>query len=215
MFEYEDRLLAQGYGRIAGTDEAGIGPLAGPIVAATVVLDLQAARSLQAPLQLKTKIKYVRIQDSKKCSPAEREALFPVILANCLDSYISFVHPPEINTIQNILQAGDLARFRSASQVVADYHLCDHFTIPNLSTPCLGITKGDAKSISIAAASILAKVTRDRWMNALAQQHPQYEWDKNKGYFSEAHIEAIRKYGVTPYHKTYYGPIKRILSTPE
>lgn len=213
LFFYEDTLLQQGYTRIAGLDEAGVGPLAGPLVAAAVVLDLQKVRSLAVPWSTHPSAKPATINDSKQLTPEKREALFPEIIKCCLDYKIEFVYPPEINEIRNIQQSGYLARFRAVSQVKSDYILCDHFDVPEVNTPSLGITKGDSKSVSIAAASILAKVTRDRYMIELAKQFPQYGFEKHKGYDIPQHREAIRLYGVTPHHKLYYGPIQEILAS--
>lgn len=212
MFSYEDSLLEQGYTRIAGVDEAGIGCLAGPVVAAAVVLDLNKARNLSVVWSSHPSAHPVRINDSKQLTPEKREALYPEIIKCCLEYRVEFVYPPELNQIRNIQQCGYLARFRAVSHVQSDYILSDHFDIPEVSTPCLGITKGDSKSVSIAAASILAKVSRDRYMINLAKEFPQYGFDKHKGYDIPSHREAIQQQGVTIHHKLWYRPIVEILA---
>lgn len=212
LFQYEDDLKAQGYPYISGTDESGIGCFSGPIVAATVVLNLSTIRGVTAPLHLKTKVKRVSINDSKKLSPTEREALVPVIKAHCISYNIVFMYPNEINAIHNILVAGNKLRTQSALGVKAKYHLCDHFQIQGLAEPCLGITRGDSLSISIAAASILAKTARDEYMTNLAKDFPQYNWEKNKGYGTPDHVHALKTYGITPHHRTYYKPIQQLLN---
>lgn len=201
-FEYEVNLLAQGYTRIAGVDEAGVGPLAGPIVAAAVILD---------PTKVSTLVS-ARVTDSKKLSPERREKLYSLIIDSCLEYAVSFVYPPEINTLKNVQKCGFLARFRAISQIHPDFIVCDHFEVPEVLVPSVGITKGDSLVLSIGAASILAKVTRDRYMVQLAQQFPQYQFEINKGYWSEDHIAAIGKYGITEHHKSYYHPIPEILA---
>lgn len=203
---YENQLLNQGLTKLAGLDENGVGTLAGPIVSTAIVFDFSKPVNVVAPLQLKTKIKQVKVNDSKKLSPSEREALYPEILKNCLSVGIAWVYPEEINQIHNILQASSLARARAAALVQADHFLVDHFTLEGL--PCTGITKGDAKSALIAMASIVGKVTRDRYMCELAKEFPQYGFEENKGYFSEEHVRAIEKYGPTPHHRLYYGPVQ-------
>lgn len=213
--EYETRLTKQGFSHIAGLDEAGIGPLAGPIVAAAVVLDLSRLDTLFAPLQLKTKVKRVTPTDSKQLGPKEREALYPVILSHCLEYGVGWVYPDEINIVKNIQKCGFLARFRAISQIHPDYILSDHFDVPETSVPSLGVTSGDNLIYSVSAASVVAKVTRDRYMDELSKRHPEYGFDRNKGYGTDEHIAAIRKYGVTPQHKVYYNPIPQILYEKE
>lgn len=212
LFSYEDSLTDQGFTRIAGVDEAGIGPLAGPVVAAAVILDLNKVRNLEVAWSSHPKAKPAVINDSKQLSPEKREALFPEIIKCCLEYSIQFVYPPELNQMRNIQQSGYLARFRAVSSIHTDYILSDHFYVPESTIPSLGITKGDSKSVSIAAASILAKVTRDRYMVELSKEFPQYGFDKHKGYDIPMHREAIQKYGVTIHHKLWYGPIVQILS---
>lgn len=212
MFEYEDLLTQQGYTRISGIDEVGIGPLAGPVVAAAVVLDLDKVRNLQVTWSPRPNAQPVKIQDSKELTPQKREALFPEIIKCCKQYKIEFIYPPELNAQRNIQQSGYLARFRAVLGVQTDYILCDHFGVPEVSIPSLGVTKGDSKSVSVAAASILAKVSRDRYMVELSKQFPQYGFDRHKGYDIASHREAIKKYGVTQHHKLWYGPIVEILA---
>lgn len=212
MFSYEDSLTQEGYTHISGADEAGVGCLAGPLVAAAVVLDLQKVRNLSVRWSTSPNAKYVVINDSKQLAPKKREALFPEIIKCCVSYSIQFVYPPELNQTRNIQQSGYVARFRAVSSVDTDYILCDHFVVPESAIPSLGITKGDSKSVSIAAASILAKVTRDRYMVELSKEFPQYGFAKHKGYDIPSHREAIKKYGVTVHHKLWYGPIQQIMA---
>jgi ribonuclease HII len=212
LFSYEDSLTQQGYLSISGIDEAGIGPLAGPVVAAAVVLDLNKVRNLSVVWSSHPSARPVTINDSKQLTPEKREALYPEIIKCCIQYNIQFVFPPELNQMRNIQQSGYLARFRAVSQLHTDYILSDHFDVPESSVPSLGITKGDSKSVSIAAASILAKVSRDRYMIDLAKQFPQYGFEKHKGYDIPQHREAIRQHGVTVHHKLWYGPIVEILA---
>jgi ribonuclease HII len=205
LTQYEDQLFTQGYNKIAGVDECGIGTLAGPVVAAAVILDPSKIPSLLA-------LKLPSIKDSKKLSKQSRAKLFPKILESCLEHAFGWVYPNEINEIKNIQQCGYLARFRALSQLNADYILCDHFDVPEMKIPSLGITKGDNKSLSIACASILGKVTRDTYMTSLAGVFPHYGWDVNFGYDVPLHRTAIETYGVTEHHKLYYAPIQEILN---
>lgn len=202
--EYENSLLQQGYKQIAGVDECGIGCLAGPVVACAVVLDPSKIPTL-------LNLKLPSIKDSKKLSPLSREKLYPKIVENCIGYALGWVSVSEINKIKNIQQCGYLARSRALMGVHSDYILCDHFDVPG-TIPYLGITKGDNKSISIACASIVGKVTRDRYIDCLEAQFPQYGFKGHKGYDTQEHREAIKKYGVTEHHKLYYGPIQEILS---
>ena len=175
-------------GPVAGIDEAGRGPLAGPVVAAAVILD---------PEQ---EIFY--INDSKKLSEHKREELYPEILEKSLAHGIGIVGADEIDEI-NILQATYKAMRLAVRQLALrpGILLVDAVTIPDLPFRQIPIIKGDAKSLSIGAASILAKVTRDRLMREMDRLYPEYGFAVHKGYGTAAHIEALRKYGPCPIHR--------------
>lgn len=188
-FHFEEQFQAP----VAGIDEAGRGPLAGPVVAAAVILD-----PLNFPAGL---------NDSKKLSHKKREQLFDA-LQDCADIGIGIIEPLEIDEI-NILQATYKAMIQACEALThPPYHcLVDGNRLPNLSMDATAIVKGDAKSLSIAAASIIAKVTRDRIMMELDQKHPEYGWAKNMGYGTQAHRDAINTYGPTPFHRMSFAPL--------
>lgn len=199
-FSYEQALLDQGVLIIAGTDEVGRGPLAGPVVAAAVILD---------PGNIPE-----GLNDSKKLSAKKREVLFDQIIA-CARYCVAEASVEEIDEI-NIYHASHLAMCRAVAGLGEVSHvLVDGNKIPHdIPCPATAIVKGDGKSQSIAAASILAKVTRDRHMGALAQQHPGYGWDKNAGYPTKGHISALIELGVTPHHRRSFKPVHNILCHP-
>ena len=173
---------------VCGIDEAGRGPLAGPVVAAAVILDMNDP------------ILYVN--DSKKLSHAKREELFEEIMSRAVSVGIGAASPERIDTI-NILQA-DYEAMREAVGALSpqpDVLLNDAVIIPELSMQQISIIKGDAKSLSIAAASIIAKVTRDRLMVSFDQLYPEYGFARNKGYGTPDHIAALKKYGPCPIHR--------------
>lgn len=184
----EKELRNDGYLHIAGVDEAGRGPLAGAVYAAAVILPED--------------IFIAGLDDSKKLSEKKREQLFDEICEKAISYSIAFATESEIDEI-NILNATHLAMNRAVDGLIvpADYCIIDGNSIKNMSTPHETMVKGDAKSASIAAASILAKVTRDRYITELAKEYPEYGFDKHKGYGTKAHTEAILKYGVLPIHR--------------
>ncbi|MBS7298061.1 MAG: ribonuclease HII [Eubacteriales bacterium] len=184
----ERELRNDGYLHIAGVDEAGRGPLAGAVYAAAVILP--------------DDIFIAGLDDSKKLSEKKREQLFDEICEKAISYSIAFATESEIDEI-NILNATHLAMNRAVDGLIvpADYCIIDGNSIKNMSTPHETMVKGDAKSASIAAASILAKVTRDRYITELAKEYPEYGFDKHKGYGTKAHTEAILKYGVLPIHR--------------
>lgn len=189
---------AQGYTRIAGVDEVGRGPLAGPVTAAAVVLD--AARIPDG------------LNDSKRLTAKRREALFDVIM-DMAEVSIAHASVDEIDTL-NILRASHLAMERAVAglRTPPDMALIDGNLIPrNLSLPARAVIKGDALSLSISAASIMAKITRDRIMWDLAQQFPGYGWDTNAGYPSKTHKAALQNLGVTAHHRRSFKPVHNIL----
>ena len=190
-FEYEQKHYDEGYKAICGVDEAGRGPLCGPVVAAAVIL----------PLGLEIE----GLNDSKKLSEKKREALFDVICEKALAYAIAEASPAEIDEI-NILNASMLAMRRAveALEIPADFALIDGNCSRGFNIPTETVVKGDAKSYSIAAASILAKVTRDRGCMELDREYPEYGIAKHKGYPTKDHMDAVREHGPAPiYRKSF------------
>ena len=188
MTEIENGLYLKGFKLIAGVDEAGRGPLAGPVCAAAVILP-QGAR-------------IEGVNDSKKLTEKKREALFDIICNTAVAYAIEFVSPTVIDEI-NIRQATSLAMHNAVQNLdrKADYIIIDGNDGIPFDTPYEYIIKGDARSQTIAAASILAKVSRDRLMRELDREYPEYGFAKHKGYGTKAHMEAIQKYGVSEVHR--------------
>ena len=195
--EYENEALAQGYTHVCGVDEAGRGPLAGPVCAAAVILPTD--KCIEG------------VNDSKKLSEKKREALFEVIKAEAVSYSIAYATVQEIEEI-NILNATMLAMKRAVEglNVKADYAMIDGNRMPDLSIDSECIVKGDARSMSIACASILAKVTRDRLLYQYAKEYPQYHFEKHKGYGTKLHKEALLEYGPCPYHRPRF--LKKFLA---
>jgi ribonuclease HII len=195
---FESRVLKQRPGPICGVDEAGRGPLAGPVVAAAVIFERRRIPK--------------GINDSKQLTPEDREALFPRILETAIAVGIGEASVDEIDLI-NIRQATHLAMARAvrALSLAPMFALVDGNDAPALPCPCDTIIDGDARSVSIAAASIVAKVTRDRMMVALHEQHPGYGWCTNKGYSTEEHIEALNRLGPCIHHRRSFAPVHRLL----
>lgn len=188
MNEWENKCRQEGKRLIAGIDEAGRGPLAGPVVAAAVILPEQC---------------YIPgLNDSKQCSASQRDILFDEIMHAAIEVSVTLVHSDRIDEI-NILQATIEAMEGSVQSLhqKPDCLLIDALKLPNLPIPQHGIIKGDATSVSIAAASIIAKVTRDRFMLEQHEIFPQYKFDSNKGYGTEEHVHAIERFGLTPLHR--------------
>lgn len=185
-------------GRVAGVDEAGRGPLAGPVVAGAVILDPHN------PID--------GLQDSKRLTAARREVLYVEIQEKALAWAVASADVGEIDRI-NILQATMLAMQRAveALQPAAEHALIDGNRCPVLACPAQAIVKGDSRVAAISAASIMAKVTRDREMLSLDLQYPGYGLAQHKGYPSKAHIEALENLGVTPIHRCSYAPVRRVL----
>lgn len=186
--EFEKEALAKGYKSVCGVDEAGRGPLAGPVCAAAVILP--------------EGVIIEGVNDSKKLSEKKRESLFDVIREQALSYSIAYATVDEIEEI-NILNATMLAMRRAIDglEINADYAMIDGNKIPPIDIDAECIVKGDAKSMSIACASILAKVSRDRLLYKYAEEYPMYGFDKHKGYGTKVHREAILKYGPCPYHR--------------
>lgn len=193
MLEYtiESEIISKGYMNVCGVDEAGRGPLCGPVVAAAVIL----------PIGLHIE----GLNDSKKLSEKKREKLYDVIIKEAIAYSICEASVEEINST-DILSASLLAMRRSidALQVTADYALIDGNVTKGFTLPCQAVIHGDAISPSIAAASVLAKVTRDRMCLELDAQYPQYGIAKHKGYGTKVHMDALRQYGPTPIHRTKF-----------
>lgn len=200
MLEYEKMYKEQGYTAICGVDEAGRGPLAGPVYAAAVIL----------PEGLLIE----GVNDSKKLTEKKREELFDVIKEKAAAYCIASASVEEIEEL-NILGATMLAMKRAVEglSVKADFAMIDGNKKPPLEIPCEAIVKGDAKSESVAAASILAKVSRDRYMLEMAEKYPVYSFEKHKGYGTKAHREAIKEYGPSEIHRMSF--LKKILSENE
>lgn len=194
MWEYERGLLEYEY--IAGVDEAGRGPLAGPVYAAAAIL--------------KPGARIDGINDSKKLSEKKREELFDVIIENSVAYAVYSVDEKTIDEV-NILNATHMAMNGAVNSlsVRPDFVLIDGNSIKNMTLPHETIVKGDAKSISIAAASILAKVSRDRYIIQMAEKYPEYGFEKHKGYGTKAHTEAILKYGPCEIHRKTF--LKKLL----
>lgn len=189
MKEYERSHVNCAY--ICGIDEAGRGPFAGPVVAGAVILDWDNPEK-----------EILYLNDSKKLSEKKREELYDVIMEMAISVGIGIVDSKTIDEI-NILQATYMAMRMAIEKLKPqpDFVLADAVTIPGISIPQEGIIKGDAKSISIAAGSIIAKVTRDRMMLEYDRQYPEYGFASHKGYGTKAHIEAIKKYGMLDIHR--------------
>ena len=200
MREYENKYIEQGYKVIAGTDEAGRGPLVGPVVCACVVLPNDYNND--------------EINDSKQLTEKKREKLYDIIMKDALAVGVSIISAKEIDEI-NILEAsrkGMIESYKEANKKIKiDVLLTDAMKIDTLSIPVEKIIKGDAKSISIAAASIIAKVTRDRLLYELDKKYPEYGFSSHKGYPTKKHLEAIEKYGIFDEYRKTYGPVKKII----
>ena len=197
-FSFEAAAIARSLSPVCGVDEVGRGPLAGPVTAAAVILD---------PAHIPA-----GLGDSKALSSAKRERLFAEIMAT---AQVSVAHATveEIDAL-NILRASHLAMERAVAGLPTppSHALIDGNLIPaGLKNRAEAIVKGDAKSLSIAAASIIAKVTRDRIMVDLAQQHPGYGWEGNAGYPTKEHLAALLNLGVTPWHRRSFKPVHNIL----
>jgi ribonuclease HII len=197
-YSFERVAILRGLSRVAGVDEVGRGPLCGPVVAAAVVLDAENIPD--------------GLDDSKKLSPARRETLFHEVMASA-EVAVGMAAVDEIDTL-NILRASHLAMTRAIAGLgqTPNHILIDGHMIPQgLTISSEALVKGDGRSQSIAAASIVAKVTRDLIMVDLAQHYPGYGWDKNAGYPTKLHLAALQNLGVTPHHRRSFKPVHNIL----
>lgn len=197
-----DRKLWKRSRYLCGIDEAGLGPLAGPVVAAAIVLPADC--SLPG------------VNDSKLLTPKQRAVLYDRILGKCLACGIGIVNSRRVDEI-NIRQAGFEAMTRAFNRLALkpDYTIVDGWRIPNLDVPQEGIIKGDRKSLTIAAASIIAKVTRDAIMVRMHRRYPGYGFDRNKGYGTAEHLAALAALGVTPIHRQSFEPVRRAMVNSE
>ncbi len=195
MYEYEDELYEQGIKLIGGIDEVGRGPLIGPVVTACVVLPKD----------------YILegLTDSKKLSEKKREKFYDILMKDAISIGIGIVDEKEIDKV-NIYQATKEAMKEAVDnmKIKPEHILVDAMPL-ELDIPTTSIIKGDAKSITIAAASVIAKVTRDRMLDELDKIYPMYDLKHNKGYPTKKHLEAISKYGITKYHRLSYGPVAK------
>lgn len=199
LYEYENELYDKGIKYIGGVDEVGRGPLIGPVVASCVVLPKDFVLE--------------GLTDSKKLSEKKRNLFYDYIINNCVTYAVGIVSPEEIDEI-NIYEASRKAMIiainKVREQINLEHVLIDAMPI-NLDIPTTSIIKGDAKSISIAAASVIAKVTRDSMMYELDEKYPMYGFASHKGYPTKKHIEAIHKYGLIDGYRKSYGPVKEVL----
>ena len=199
LYENEKRLQKLGYKLIAGCDEAGRGPLYGPVVCASVILPFD--------------FELEGLNDSKKLSEKKREEYYPIIMKEAIAVGISVVSSKEIDEI-NIYESSRIGMLRAIDnmKVKPDYIITDAMPLDGYTNiPYESIIKGDAKSITIAAASVIAKVTRDRIMYLEDKKHPEYEFCKHKGYPTKKHIELLNKYGIIDGYRRTYGPVKKLL----
>ncbi len=200
---YEYELQAQGYTAIAGLDEAGRGAWAGPVVAGAVILPMarfDLARALDG------------VNDSKQLAPQDRANLLPRILNVAVASGVGYASSTEIDQV-GIVPATHRAMQRALAQlsIPPDALLIDSLCLPGNNLPCIAITKGDQKSLSIAAASILAKVTRDGMMNGFEETYPRYGFRQHKGYGTALHQQALQHFGPCAIHRLTFGPVQAAL----
>lgn len=200
---FEQEAHAEGYAAVCGIDEAGRGPLAGPVVTAAVVLP--------------EGYELAGLTDSKQLTAKKRDKLFEQLMADeRVQKSIASATAAEIDEL-NILRATHLAMARAAQGLPApaDFALIDGLPVPNFPLPSKSIVKGDSRSLSIAAASILAKVTRDRLMAELDVQYPAYGFAKHAGYGTAAHLAALRTHGPCPEHRRSFAPVAQVLTQPD
>lgn len=197
-YRYEEKYINLGYKLIAGVDEVGRGPLVGPVVAACVILPLNY--TLEG------------LTDSKKLSEKKRDYFYDIIIRDALSVGVGIIDEKKIDEV-NIYEASKLAMIEAIKNlnVVPDVVLTDAMKL-NIDIPFEDIIKGDLKSITIGAASVIAKVTRDRMMYELDKEYPEYNFKNNKGYPTKDHIEAINKYGILDSHRKTYGPVRDCLN---
>lgn len=197
----ESQLLQSGIKNIAGVDEAGRGPCAGPLVIAAVILNDPLSKT------------FTEVQDSKQLSTEQRDILFELIIANSIAHSIIEVSVEEIDTLGlHKCNIEGMRRAVNSLSISADYVLTDGYSIPGLTTPNLAVWKGDQVATTISAASILAKVYRDRIMVQLDKKYPKYGLANHKGYITSAHTAAIKEFGILPIHRKSFANIAAIKS---
>lgn len=196
--EFEQEARRCGYRRIAGVDEAGRGPLAGPVVAAAVILPVRC--------------RLIGVDDSKQLSASERDRLYAAIMDRAVCVGVGSSTAEEIDRV-NILEATKLAMRRAIGELSppSDYVLIDAVSLTGVAMPVRPIIKGDALSLSIAAASIVAKVTRDRLMARFHEIYPQYNFLSHKGYGTEEHLARLVEHGPSPIHRRTFAPVSAML----
>jgi len=199
----EDKLKSQGYELVAGIDEVGRGALAGPVIAGAVILPHPANLTW---LQL--------VRDSKELNYRKRESLFDLINREAIAVGIGVVHPQVIDSI-NILKATRLAMIQAVEKLPQqpNFLLIDRLSLSQCPIPQMGITRGDKTCLSIACASIIAKVTRDRIMEEFDQVYPGYGFAGHKGYGTRKHISCLQKLGPSPIHRLYFAPVRNVISS--
>ena len=205
MLHFERQLWANGYQRLAGIDEAGRGPLAGPVVAAAVVFTHSFLEQEEYRL-------FKALTDSKKLTENQRTNFFHLLtVSSGVEIGVGFGKVSEIDAI-NILCSTHNAMRRALQNLpsLPDCALVDGLPVPDLPCPSIAIVKGDSRSLSIAAASVIAKVTRDQWMKQLGLEHPEYGFERHKGYGTVAHIQALLNYGSTAQHRHSFRPVREI-----
>ncbi len=206
MLQYERQAWIQGHKRLAGVDEAGRGPLAGPVMAAAVVFDRDFLEAEQYGLLRE-------VNDSKRLSATLRDDLFAFLTNSpCLAYSVGVACVDEIDD-RNILRATHLAMSRALAGLIPapDFALVDGLPVPGLPCPSQAIVGGDARSLSIAAASIIAKVARDRTMLELDRVYPQYGFARHKGYGTKAHLQALLEYGPCREHRRSFRPVQEVI----
>jgi ribonuclease HII len=197
----ESQLLQSGIKNIAGVDEAGRGPCAGPLVIAAVILNDPLSKT------------FTEVQDSKQLSTEQRDILFELIIANSIAHSIIEVSVEEIDTLGlHKCNIEGMRRAVNSLSISADYVLTDGYSIPGLTTPNLAVWKGDQVATTISAASILAKVYRDRIMVQLDKKYPKYGLANHKGYITAAHTAAIKEFGILPIHRKSFANIAAIIN---
>ena len=203
LYQYERELIKNGINLIAGIDEVGRGPLVGPVVTAAVILPVN--------------YKLEGLTDSKKLTPKKRDKFYDIIMHDAISVSIGMKDAKVIDEV-NIYEATKLAMKQAIDKVNKKLKL-EHVLIDamplELDIPTTSIIKGDAKSISIAAASVIAKVTRDEMMYELDEKYPQYGFKSHKGYPTKKHVEAINKYGLIEGYRKTYGPVKKLIEENE
>ncbi len=197
LYQYEKELIKNGIKLIAGVDEVGRGPLVGPVVTAAVILPVN--------------YKLEGLTDSKKLTPKKRDKFYDIIMHDAISVSIGMKDAETIDRV-NIYEATKLAMMDAINglNIKPEHVLIDAMPL-DIDIPHTSIIKGDAKSLSIAAASVIAKVTRDRMMDELDIKYPMYNYKKNKGYPTKEHVEAINKYGIIPGYRKTYGPVREYL----